>query len=128
MARLSPQARVAVGGLAAAAALTVDGRPTGLDVEVADSLWRRTVGLLGRREVPVALLLHPCSSVHSLGMRVDLEVAYLNRELVVLEVAALPRWRVHRPRGGAAAVLEAAPGALVAAGLRPGSQLGVSRA
>src|SRR3954453_21986749 len=128
MARLSPQARTAVDGLGAPAPLTVDGRPVALDVEVAASLRRRTVGLLGAREVPVALLLHPCSSVHTLGMRVDLEVAYLDRDLEVLEVTDLPRCRMHRPRRRAAAVLEAAPGALTAVGLRAGARVGVVRA
>lgn len=105
------------------ARLVVDGEPAALDVEVARTVRRRSIGLLGRREVPAALLLHPCSSVHSLGMLTDLEVAYLDRDLVVLEVLDLPRWRVHRPRRRAAAVLEAAPGALTACGVRPGRRL-----
>ncbi len=128
MARLSPQARESVDGLEAPAPLTVDGRPVDLRVEVADGLRRRTVGLLGRRSVPVALLLHPCSSVHSIGMLVDLQVAYLDRELRVLEVTDLPRWRMHLPRRGAAAVLEAEPGALSAIGLRAGARVGAVRA
>jgi uncharacterized membrane protein (UPF0127 family) len=103
----------------------VDGEPVALPVEVARTLRRRSVGLLGRREVPTALLLHPCSSVHSLGMLTDLEVAYLDRDLTVIEVLDLPRWRVHRPRRGAAAVLEAAPGALSGCGVRPGARLGL---
>ncbi|MGN6301116.1 MAG: DUF192 domain-containing protein [Angustibacter sp.] len=128
MARLSSAARAAVDQPADGdppARLVVDGRVTGLGVDVARSVLQRSRGLLGRREVPTALLLHPCSSVHSLGMRVDLQVAYLDRDLRVLEVADLPRWRVHRPRRRAAAVLEAAPGALTACGVRPGARLAV---
>ncbi|GAB3591162.1 hypothetical protein GCM10027446_08170 [Angustibacter peucedani] len=129
MGRLSPQAREQVDGLGSPVPLTVDGVPAGLDVEVAASLRQRTVGLLGAHTAPTtALLLHPCSSVHSIGMRVDLEVAYLDSDLEVLEVTDLPRWRMHRPRRRAVAVLEAAPGALTAAGLRPGVRLGVVRA
>ena len=123
MARLSPAARTGVEQAARPAALLVDGRRTALDVDVARTVWRRSVGLLGRREVATALLLHPCSSVHSLGMLTDLEVAYLDADLRVLEVLDLPRWRVHRPRRGAAAVLEAAPGALTACGVAPGCRL-----
>ncbi len=128
MGRLSPKAAAVVRSVDRTRPLTVQGEPVGLEVEVAASLWRRTVGLLGRREVPTALLLHPCNSVHSLGMLVDLEVAYLDRELVVLEVTALPRWRMHLPRRRAVAVLEAAPGALTAIGLAPGVQVGVAGA
>ncbi len=127
MARLSARARTALEGLGAPRQLTVDGQRVDLSVEVAASLRQRTVGLLGRRAVPVALLLHPCSSVHSIGMRIDLEVAYLDRDLHVLEVTHLPRWRVHLPRRRAAAVLEGARGTLTAIGLRPGSRLGVVR-
>jgi uncharacterized protein len=126
VARLSPLARAAVdrpAGPDGPTVLVVDSRPTSLEVDVARSVWQRSRGLLGRRAVPTALLLHPCSSVHSLGMRVDLEVAYLDADLTVLEVVGLPRWRVHRPRPRAAAVLEAAPGALTSCGVRPGARL-----
>lgn len=124
MPRLSPAAAATVRAAAAPSArLRVDGAPVALDVEVARTVLRRSIGLLGRREVPTALLLHPCSSVHSLGMLVALEVAYLDADLTVLEVLDLPRWRVHRPRRRAAAVLEAAPGALTACGVRPGRRL-----
>jgi uncharacterized membrane protein (UPF0127 family) len=125
---LSPGARTAVEECGPLARLTVDGVRLGLDVEVARTLRRRTVGLLGRRAVPVALLLHPCSSVHSLGMLVDLEVAYLDRDLRVLEVVGLPRWRVHVPRRGAVAVLETAAGELTRLGVRTGRVLGLERA
>lgn len=124
MHRLSPSAAAAVrAGSLPSARLVVDGEPVALDVEVARTVLRRSVGLLGRREVPTALLLHPCSSVHSLGMLTALEVAYLDPDLTVLEVLDLPRWRVHRPRRRAAAVLEAAPGALTACGVRAGRRL-----
>jgi uncharacterized membrane protein (UPF0127 family) len=59
-------------------------------------------------------------------MLVDLEVAYLDRELGVLEVVTLPRWRMHLPRRGAVAVLEAAPGRLTACGLVRGARLGLT--
>ncbi|KQX65961.1 DUF192 domain-containing protein [Angustibacter sp. Root456] len=126
MPRLSPAARAGVAHRTregAPARLVVDGRTTSLGVDVAGSVLERSRGLLGRRDVPTALLLHPCSSVHSLGMRVDLQVAYLDRDLIVLELADLPRWRVHLPRRRAAAVLEAAPGALTACGVRLGVRL-----
>ena len=127
MARLSTAARGQVESVGPTGQLTVDGTPVALSVDVARSLRSRTVGLLGRREVPGALLLHPCSSVHSVGMLVDLEVAYLDADLTVLEVVDLPRWRMHRPRRRAAAVIEAAPGALTRHGVRPGVRLSLSQ-
>ena len=103
--------------------LVVDGVGTGVPVTVAATAWARTRGLLGVGDVVGALLLTPCSSVHSVGMRVDLDVAYLDRGGVVLDVAALPRNRVHRPRWRARSVLEAAPGALAAWGVVPGARV-----
>lgn len=126
MGTLSDHARAAVLAAGPVGELTVDGTCVGLRVEVARTVGRRTVGLLGRREVTGALLLHPCSGVHSIGMLVDLEVAYTDRDLRVLEVTDLRRWRMHVPRRRAVAVLEAAPGRLTAAGLRRGSQLGLA--
>lgn len=128
MARLSAAGRGVVDRLQAARGplrLTVDGQPVELDVVAALSIVARSRGLLGRRSVPHALLLHPCSSVHSIGMMVALEVAYLDRDLEVLDVAHLPPWRVQLPRRRAVAVLEAAPGALSASGVVPGARLGV---
>jgi uncharacterized membrane protein (UPF0127 family) len=69
------------------------------------------------------LWLAPCSSVHGLGMRIDLDVAYLDRQGRVLDVARLRRWSVHRPRRRARTVVEAAPGAMERAGVRVGSVL-----
>jgi uncharacterized membrane protein (UPF0127 family) len=43
----------------------------GRRVTVADRWWRRAFGLMGRRHLAPGegLLLEPCSSVHTLGMR-----------------------------------------------------------
>lgn len=104
--------------------LVVDGRTTDEPLVVADGPWSRARGLLGVRRVEGAMLITACSSVHSLGMLTDLEVAYLDAGSVVLEVVALPRNRVHLPRRGARSVLEAAPGALSAWGLVVGTRVG----
>jgi uncharacterized protein len=124
MTRLSAQARAQVQAVGRRGTLTVDGRPVGLDVVVARTIGSRAVGLLGRRHLSHALLLTPCSSVHSLGMMIDLEVAYLDVGLRVMEVVALPRWRVHQNRSGAAAVLEAVSDGLTSRGVIAGARLG----
>ena len=43
---------------------------------VADTWWLRTRGLLGRDGVDGALLLRPARSVHTLGMRFPIDVAF----------------------------------------------------
>lgn len=128
MAKLSAHGRDVVDRLREASGplpATLDGRPVDLTMTAALSWASRGRGLLGAREVPHALLLHPCASVHSLGMRVPLEVAYLDPDLVVVDLCDLPRWRLHLPRRRAVAVLEAAAGGLSACGARVGARLGV---
>ena len=48
-------------------------------VEVARSRAARRKGLLGRDGIDGALLLTPARSVHTLGMRFDIDVAFLDR-------------------------------------------------
>ena len=92
-------------------------------LEVADDRPARRKGLLGRDHVEGALLLVPARSVHSLGMRFPIDVAWLDRELTVLRVARLPRNRLTRPVARSHAVLEAEAGAFARWSLRVGDQL-----
>lgn len=92
-----------------------------VDVPFAGTALRRLRGLLLGGD---QLLLHPCTSVHGLGMRRALEVAYIGRDGTVLDVAPLRPWTMHLPRKGAVAVWETPPGELTALGVRPGTVLG----
>jgi uncharacterized membrane protein (UPF0127 family) len=94
-------------------------------LEVADSGAARRRGLLGRDGIDGALLLQPCRSVHSLGMRFPLDVAWCDRDLVVLRTARLARHRLSRPVWRAGAVIEAEAGAFARWGLQVGQQLEV---
>jgi uncharacterized membrane protein (UPF0127 family) len=94
-------------------------------LEVADSGAARRRGLLGRDGIDGALLLQPCRSVHSLGMRFPLDVAWCDRELGVVRIARLPRHRLSRPVLRAAAVLEAEAGSFARWGLAVGDRLEV---
>jgi uncharacterized membrane protein (UPF0127 family) len=57
-------------------------------VRVADNPWSRMVGLLGKKELPTgeALLIRPCSSVHTFFMRFPMDAIFVNRENQVLKV------------------------------------------
>jgi uncharacterized protein len=104
--------------------LTCNGRRVA-PLEITSTPRGRLKGLLGRNAIDGALLLRPAAWVHSLGMRFDLDVAYLDRDLAVLEVTTLRRNRVSRPRSRARAVLEAQAGAFARWGLRAGDRLGI---
>jgi uncharacterized protein len=94
-------------------------------LEVAGSLRERTRGLLGRSGLDGAFLLRPCRSVHTLGMRFPIEVAYCDNELTVLATDRLRPWRLAWPASGTRAVIEAEVGAFDRWGLRPGDRLEV---
>jgi hypothetical protein len=92
-------------------------------LEVADSRSTRRRGLLGRDGVDGALLLIPARSVHSVGMRFDIDVAWCDSDLTVLRTAQLRRNRVSRSVWRAHAVLEAEAGTFQRWGLAPGDVL-----
>jgi uncharacterized membrane protein (UPF0127 family) len=92
-------------------------------VEVADTLGARTKGLLGRTGFDGALLLPRTRSVHTFGMRFPIDVAFCDKDLVVVGVTTLRPWRLGRPRRGGRAVIEAEAGAFDRWGLRVGDTL-----
>lgn len=85
----------------------------------------RSRGLLGRDSIDGALWLRPAMSVHTLGMRFDLDVAYCDADLVVLATVAMARRRLGRPRLRARSIIEAEAGAFEHWQLRPGDRLEV---
>ena len=92
-------------------------------LEVADSRRSRRKGLLGRDGIDGALLLRPARSVHTIGMRFPIDVAFCDRDLVVVAVCSMARYRLGRPRLRAYSVLEAERGAFDRWVLRPGDRL-----
>ena len=92
-------------------------------VEVADSFGARLKGLLGRRGLDGAMLLRPARSVHTVGMRFAIDVAYCDAGLRVQEVATMRPHRLARPRMRARCVVEAEAGAFERWRLLPGDQL-----
>jgi len=93
------------------------------NAELAGTFSQRVRGLLGRQGYEGALILPRTRSVHSLGMRFTLDVAFLDRQLCVVDVIGLVPWRVSLPRWRARMVLEAEAGAFERWGLRVGDKL-----
>lgn len=96
-----------------------------LRVEVPTTRRERARGLLGRDQLAPdsALLLERTRSVHTVGMRFEIAVAFLDAGLRVLEVVRVPPGRVLLPRRGARQVLELQVDTPLRAGdlLRPSS-------
>ena len=68
-------------------------------------------------------MLRPAKSVHTIGMRFPIDVAFCDRELRVLAVRTLRPHRMTAPRPKAKVVIEAEAGAFERWRLRPGDQL-----
>lgn len=85
----------------------------------------RARGLLGRDTVDGAILLSPCRSVHTFGMRFAIDVAQCDEDLVVVRVVTLRPGRLCRPVRGARVVVEAAAGQFARWGVGPGDRLEV---
>lgn len=94
-------------------------------IEIAEDRRARARGLLGRDGIEGAILLRPARSVHTLGMRFPIDVAFCDREMVVLRTVTMARHRLSRPVMRAAAVIEAEAGAFSAWQLKPGDRLEV---
>jgi uncharacterized membrane protein (UPF0127 family) len=95
-------------------------------VEVAGEAGERLRGLLGRDGLDGALLLTRCRSVHTLGMRFAIDVAFLDRTgAVVSVVAPMPPWRLGRLRWRGRQVLEAEAGSFERWNVRVGDVLEV---
>jgi hypothetical protein len=96
------------------------------DARAARGFWPRLVGLLGRRSLAPgeALLLDPCTSVHTAFMRFTIDVVYLDGERRVLKVVPnLRPFRVSAVLRARAAVIELPAGTIAATNTQPGDQL-----
>lgn len=94
-------------------------------LEVADTRTARRKGLLRRDGIEGALLLKPARSVHTIGMRFALDVAFCDESMIVLEVRTMAPNRVSPIRWRARCVIEAEAGKFDRWNLRPGQQLEV---
>jgi uncharacterized membrane protein (UPF0127 family) len=96
------------------------------DARVARSYWSRLVGLLGKRSLPAgqALVIEPCTSVHTAFMRFAIDVLYVDpSRRVVKSVAGLKPFRVSGVLRGRCSVVELPSGAIAASKTVPGDQL-----
>lgn len=107
-------------------------------VEIADSSWRRLVGLLDRSSLDQGegLWIYPCSAVHTWGMRFPIDAVFLEKEVPLEEPGVrgrrcrvrrvyhrLPPWRMTRLVWSAESVLELAAGTAELARIEVGDEL-----
>ena len=93
--------------------------------EVADTRRARRRGLIGRGEFEGALVLRSCRHVHTFLMRFPIDVAFCDRNGVVLRTVCLRPWRISPVVRNASFAIEAQSGAFERWGLRVGDEVEV---
>jgi uncharacterized membrane protein (UPF0127 family) len=91
--------------------------------EVVDSYAARKRVMTRHAANGGALLIERTRSVHTFGMRSSIDVAFLDEDLTVIDVAHVPPWRMTVPRLRCKKVLEAESGAFERWRLRQGDRL-----
>lgn len=94
-------------------------------LELAEARRARMRGLLGRDHIDGALLIRPGKSVHSFGMRFPIDVAFCDKDMVVLRTVGLRPNRLTRVSLRCNCIIEAELGAFARWKLEPGQQLEV---
>jgi hypothetical protein len=92
-------------------------------LEMTDSFAERAKGLRGRDQCEGGLHLAGVRSVHTVGMKFPLDVAFLSDELVILRLVRLSPWRIALAGRGVRSVLQTEAGSLERWGVRVGDQL-----
>jgi hypothetical protein len=99
------------------------------EVKVADTLFTRMKGLLGRKELPFgeALWIKPCFSVHTFFMKFAIDVIFLNKtNQVIAAVRNLKPNRMTRLYPRSFSVLELPPGTIVASASEVGDEIKIA--
>jgi uncharacterized protein len=102
------------------------GERVAANVEVATSIWARFWGLMfrGGLDEESALLIDPCSSIHTIFMRFPIDAVFIDSENFVTKVVpCLKPYRAALGRKRSRKVLEMPCGAAEAASISPGDQL-----
>ena len=103
-----------------------DGAVIAERVEKAVSFKARLVGLLGRAGLPEgeALVIEPCTSIHTFFMRFPIDLAFLGKDGRVLRaISAMKPWRATRLYPSAALAVELPAGTLARTATREGDAL-----
>lgn len=98
-------------------------------VHVAQTFFTRAIGLMGRKQLAEqeGMLFRPGGSIHTIGMRIAIDVAFLDQEYRVLKTSeSLRPFRACVAPRGTKYTLELAPGRLRAAQVAAGAKLRTS--
>lgn len=99
-------------------------------VKVADTIWSRLFGLMGKRklEPDYGLWLFPANAIHTFGMLIKIDVVLIDRDFRVVGLRELLRpFRIIRPNFRAESVIELPAHTIFKSGTEVGDQLEIER-
>ena len=85
--------------------------------KLADNFFQRLIGLMGKANLPAggALILKPCTSIHTIFMRFPIDVAFTDKKNQIIKIYhSLSPWRLTGVSLNSALCLELPPGTLAA--------------
>ncbi|RJO65048.1 MAG: DUF192 domain-containing protein [Candidatus Omnitrophota bacterium] len=93
------------------------------NVIIADSLFSRMKGLLGREKLGPneALMLKPCNAIHTFFMRFSIDCLFMDENnRIVKSIADFAPWHISRPYFKSRFVIELPAGTIAATNTREG--------
>ena len=76
----------------------------------ATSRTDRRRGLIGMTTIPEPLLLDPCSWVHTMGMKITIDVGFVDADGTIVRIDTMKPWRIGPLTRKAQYVIEASSG------------------
>ena len=88
--------------------LTINDKPTKINVRIADSLFTRFLGFMGIKNPRDHAIFFPsCNSIHSFFMNFDIDVFFLDKDYNLIKIVGGFRpWRLILPVKNASNLLE----------------------
>lgn len=96
------------------------------NLEIAENLWQRGVGLLGRNKLDAdqALWIKATNNIHTCFMKFSIDCIFIDRKLEIKKIVkAVPGFRLVGPYWKAHSVIEANAGFAESKNLKVGDQL-----
>ena len=104
--------------------LVTDGRVIA-SADIANDRASRRKGLCGQTQIEGAFVIPNCRWVHTFGMRVPIDVAYLDADGNVIKTVHMSKMRLGAPVWNARTVVEAQKGAFARWGINVGNKIEV---
>ena len=104
--------------------LVTDGRVLA-SANIATERASRRKGLSGQTHIEGALVIPNCRWVHTFGMRVPIDIAYLDADGNVIKTVHMSKMRLGAPVWNARTVVEAQKGAFARWGINVGNKIEV---